>query len=427
MVTPFLVTPTTYELFEFPKMIFVYLVSTLVVATKLSRIIINWKSDNQDLLSLFSSPFCQLTSISTLLGLFVLSNLISTVFSPFLHTSLWGYYSRFSGGIISIICYFSVFLILQTWDKLKLKTLLKAVIFSSIIVSLYGIAQHFGLEKDRWVQDVQARVFSSFGQPNWLAAYLVLILPLNLSFLVDARKTFDKLIYAIVAVFNFSALWFTFSISGISAFLITIGAMIILMNKALLKQNLRYLVPLVLTMVAIAIWQPGLARGRFEDTVLVIRNRLTYVRPVYAANNQFVVGDTADIRLIVWTGVIKASMSNPKNLLIGTGPETVAYRFWQYRPLNMNQTSEWDFLYNKSHNYFLDILSNLGLLGVFSYLGINSFAIWTAIKNRANTLNLSIGSALIGNTITNFFGWPTVLTNLLFFSLLSILSSYDQK
>lgn len=378
----------------------------------------NWK------LEIISRKF---SLVTLALVVFVATNIISALLSPYPYTAIWGYYSRFSGGLVSILCYGTIFFILRGESKTTLRTVLATVLITSGLVSIYGVAQHFGLEEGRWVQDVTARVFSSFGQPNWLAAFLVLVLPLNLYFLMAESDRRKKIILTILTVLNFSALWFTFSVSGISAFAICFLLFVVFLDKKTRAQNWPWLLLVTSLWIFVCLWQPGLARARFEDAADAISKRLSLTVTAYAAEGNFKVGDTGDIRLILWPGVLPAALSSPKNFLLGTGPETFAYSFLPWRPAAMNNTSESGFLYNKAHNYFLDLLINTGLLGLSAYLFLNTVALVTAFKRRKNVLSLAVGSALAGNIITNFFGWPTVTTNLIFVLYLAILSgkNYD--
>ncbi|MCX6784204.1 MAG: O-antigen ligase family protein [candidate division WWE3 bacterium] len=417
VVTPLIVTTFTYELFEFPKMIFVYFVGAALLASKLTQIIIDGRLPkiNVD------------RKIVILFATFVIINAISVMFSPFKYTGLWGYYSRFSGGLISTFIYFGVFLVLLTWEKTKLLEVLKWLLMSSVLVAIYGIAQHFGLEKDRWVQDVTARVFSSFGQPNWLAAYNVLIIPVTFYFSLIMKSRRDKVIFSIILMLNFASLWFTFSMSGLVALVVSVIFIILLMNNKVRVTNWKLLTVQAACCLLIVVLQPGLAAGRISDTFKTIKSKVSVVTAAYAATTDLQVGDTGNIRLIVWQGVIKAALKDPKTFLIGNGPETVAYTLLPYRPLAMNQTSEWGLLYNKAHNYFLDLLLNTGIAGLLAYLCINIIAIITAIKTRNDTLKLAIGAALIGNLITNFFGWPVVMTSLIFALYLALLAKKDEN
>ena len=173
-----------------------------------------------------------------------------------------------------------------------------------------------------------------------------------------------------------------------------------------------------------------------------MKNQFTAIPQVYAQEIARGSGDTSKIRLIVWRGAINLWQSSPKNMLIGTGPETFAYNFLPYRPKELNQTSEWDFLYNKAHNEYIDILVEQGLIGFTAYLillgifvrqflSINSKLQITSSKNTkykildTKYLSVALLSGWIGFLVTNFFGFTVVPTALLFWLYPAILVSFS--
>ena len=108
------------------------------------------------------------------LFIFFASQLVSSLFSIDRHTSLRGYYSRFHGGLLSSLSYLLLYYALvSNLDRKRVLKSLYTLLISALLVSLYGLAEHFGIDAQYWVQDVQNRVFSTLGQPNWLAAWLV--------------------------------------------------------------------------------------------------------------------------------------------------------------------------------------------------------------------------------------------------------------
>jgi len=166
---PLVFSFSTSELFEFPKIILLYLSTTLLVTFHL----INF--------CLAKVPLFKKTSLTLPLILFLASQIISTIFSIDPHMSLNGYYSRFNGGLLSSLCYFLLYQVVVIYiDKDFVQKIIKTTLISAFFVSLYAIAQHFGIDKKLWVQDVQSRVFSFFGQPNWLAAYLAICISILL-------------------------------------------------------------------------------------------------------------------------------------------------------------------------------------------------------------------------------------------------------
>jgi hypothetical protein len=139
-----------------------------------------------------------------LVALFFFSQLLSTIFSMHQRTSIFGYYTRFNGGLLSIIAYLALFFAAQyNLSKKQLNLILKNLLFAALLISLYAIPEHFGHSLSClivtgkynvacWVQDVQNRVFATFGQPNWLAGFLLMTIPLAIWQIWQAMQRKDE-------------------------------------------------------------------------------------------------------------------------------------------------------------------------------------------------------------------------------------------
>ena len=212
-LVPLLLTPWNYELFEFNKMIGVYIITTLIVTSWIVKMIL------QKEIRISRTP------LDIPIALFVGSQLISTLFSIDPHVSWFGYYSRFNGGMWSVISYVVLY-----YAYMSNKTnwtnethLLKATLITGSLVALYGVLERLGIDKDLWVQDVQNRVFSTLGQPNWLAAYLVALLPLSMALALktqNSRWSLSSAFWVLVNILLFTTLLFTRSRSGLLGFVV---------------------------------------------------------------------------------------------------------------------------------------------------------------------------------------------------------------
>jgi len=132
--------------------------------------------------------------------------------------------------------------------------------------------------------------------------------------------------------------------------------------------------------------------------------------------------ESGSIRKYVWLGAIEIVKHYP---ILGTGPETFAFSFPMYKPIEHNLTSEWDFIYNKAHNEFLNYLANTGLLGFLSYLLLIIFSVIIFWKSK----RFDLLSGYIAILITNFFGFSIVPVSLLFFLFpaFALVESIDYK
>jgi putative inorganic carbon (HCO3(-)) transporter len=131
--------------------------------------------------------------------------------------------------------------------------------------------------------------------------------------------------------------------------------------------------------------------------------------------------DSGKIRLLVWQGAIDIWRNN---LVFGSGLETFAYAYYQYRPAAHNLTSEWKYLYNKAHNEYLNYLATTGTVGIITYLLLIvsflffSFRYIFRKRRKLSGKDFLIISILAGYgtiLVTNFFGFSVVMINILFY------------
>jgi hypothetical protein len=230
ITTPLAMHPNTSELFEFNKMWLVYIYSLVLFFLWGTKIIIQRKFEIRR--TFFDIP----------LLLFLLSQVLSTIFTLDTHTSFWGYYSRFNGGLLSTICfvflYFAFSSNILTHDReeslKRAGRMLFAVFISGILVALWGLPSHFGkdptclafrgtFDVSCWTEAFQPkiRMFSTLGQPNWLAAFLLILIPIATAYTMNAAKN-GKILkmfgyFLAVILFYFDLCW-TLSQSGFLGF-----------------------------------------------------------------------------------------------------------------------------------------------------------------------------------------------------------------
>src|SRR3989338_374632 len=210
-LTPLFWSSSNYELFEFNKMILVYGFTVIIVGAWLLKTI------NEKKLTIKRTP------LDIPLLLFLGANILSTIFSMDPHTSIWGYYSRSNGGLLSLISYLLLYwAFVSNMDIRHVKTTLKFGLDSGFLISLWAILEHFGVSPSCvilrgefndacWIQDVQARVFASLGQPNWLAAYLAMLIFPALYFLLTATKKSLYILHFTLLIIFYLAFTFTYS------------------------------------------------------------------------------------------------------------------------------------------------------------------------------------------------------------------------
>lgn len=412
----FFITPLTFvfvtrELFEFPKMILVYLFAVILGGLFLL----------QGGLRITRSP----ASMKPFL-IFMAFAAISTLFSINRYTSIFGYYSRFNGGLLSLLAIGTILVFGSSLLNRKLaESAVSAIMVSGTLISFYALLQNFGLDKNFWVQDSQARTFSTLGQPNWLSAYLLVIMPIPLFKFLNAGETSKKSLFFTLTLLYYFAFWTTYSLSGFLG-LLAFGLLFWGGSFSMIRTKWKELLILGTACLAVSLARPGIFGAKIKSFLQIVKPQISISRQVLAASQSIQPTqaspapksiDTGDIRLGVWPGALRLWLTSPKNFLIGTGPETFAYAFLPFRPASLNKTTEWDFLYNKAHNYYLDILTGTGVLGLLSFALFSISAVRQTLRSGAspNSLQRFMLYGWATTFVTNSFGWPTVVLSLLFF------------
>ncbi len=437
VIVPIILTPINYELFEYNKMMVTYAVTAIVFSAWIIK-------------GLADRTFAfRRTPLDIPIIAFLVSQLVSSWFSIDPHVSWFGYYSRFNGGMWSLLCYavlYWAFVTILGQDEAsavqsthvkKIQTpigtrssthvtyTLKFIIWTAVAVAFYGFLERLGIDKSIWVQDVQSRVFSTLGQPNWLAAYLIALVPIIQAFgirsyLRDTIKTTTKatfpisfytLVWIILSWFFFAVIIFTRSRSGLVALILSESVFWVYI---FIQQKLQKAGGIVLgsfiALSAVFIFFHGSNVSQIDNYVsLAGIGRMVASKQVQTTPQTSTPTDTQPlpqpgsegsalldggvsgsdvIRGFVWQAAIGAWKETTKTILIGTGTETFAFAFFQHKPARHNLTSEWDFLYNKAHNEYLNFLTTTGAFGISSYMAIIfTFILWYLwhIGTRKNT------------------------------------------
>lgn len=377
-LTPVLYTTATNELYEFPKMIFVYLLGTTVVFLFIvHRLFFGGNSKRSNIVE-----YAFVKPDPVVVG-YLAVTIISVLFSSHTYTSVWGYYSRFNGGLMSFLVFFGIYYVcLQTLDTEKFKKLINFGLLSSIPIGLYGISQ--GGEV--------TRVYSTFGQPNWFSAYLVFVIPLILQRVMNVKHMFEKLLWSLALILSFMCLWLTGSLSGFLGIFVGILYLVLVYGRKFFKKWMLLVVPVV---ALVGVLNFSYIKQRVSDAFVISDDPSMYN-----------VSDPGLIRYGLWSGTLRMATSSIKVFIFGVGPETFPYEFSHFRPTILNYSSEWDFIMNKPHNYYLELLVESGIIAVVLYLLI----IYKVVRSKDKFLI----AAFLGLFVTHFFGWPTVYTSLLF-------------
>lgn len=464
-LVPLVFAGNTSELFEFNKMWLAFGLTILIALSWFTKMILEKK------------VFIQRTPLDIPLLLFLLSQIIATLFSLDQQVSWWGYYSRFNGGLLSTITYIFLFYALVSNFSVKnVLTLLKVTFAGGIITALWGLPSHFDhdptclvfrgtFDTSCWTYAFRPtiRVFSTLGQPAWFAAYLAVLIPLAIAYMLHyVKASYWKYgIFLSITLLFYVNLIFANTRAGFIGFVLAnlvfwslIYIRKIFPFKIFLRNFIIVNVLFLITNFFFGIPVDGLNKFTFSElkkqTITQTPNPTPAVTKTPAAEEQAPatesnITNSGNIRLYVWQGALDAWKSSP---IFGTGVETFAFAYYKFRPAGHNLTSEWDYLYNKAHNEYLNYLTTTGLFGLGTYLAfifLSTFLIGkkllydhlgSLLKRNNGTAQQSVNehdlviiglfSGWLSILVTNFFGFSVVIMNLFLLLIpICILLLYD--
>ena len=304
----------------------------------------------------------------------VAAYLISTAASVAPRLSLWGSYQRLQ-GTYTTLSYIVIFLLLleelRTRDQLE--RLITAVILASLPVALYGLIQHYKLDPLPWQGDVTKRVASSMGNSIFVAAYLIMVVPLTLMRLMHAFTVLVREEKHITAAFLEATGYLFILMTQVLTIFFSqsrgpwLGLMGGLFVFGLLWAVTRQARRLVLGATALAVlFAAFLVVFNLPHTPLEPIKELPYIgRLGRVFETQ---SGTGRVRVLIWEGTVKMITAHPLRTLIGYGPETMHVAYNPYYPPDLAHYEARNASPDRSHNETFDALVITGVVGFLAYL-----------------------------------------------------------
>ncbi|MBS3909147.1 MAG: O-antigen ligase family protein [Actinobacteria bacterium] len=135
-------------------------------------------------------PEFRWTKLDFVLVGFLLLVFVSTVTSIHFPTAVHGKFKRYE-GLLTFLNYGILYLLaLQTFRGFdRLSALSKTLTYTGAVVAFYGVMQYMGLDVFSWatLPFEERRSFSTFGNPNLLGGFLVIVTPIALAEFLRAK------------------------------------------------------------------------------------------------------------------------------------------------------------------------------------------------------------------------------------------------
>jgi putative inorganic carbon (HCO3(-)) transporter len=223
-------------------------------------------------------------------------------------------------------------------QPLALKRLMITLVSSSLIVSLYGLFQYFVIAPVNlgWVDvtqnpNITVRAFSTLENPNNLAEYLLMVIPIAGVLVAAFRSFWNRALGFAGAVFGILTLFLTYSRGGWVGFAVGALLFVLLVNWRLILLGVG-LLPLL----------PAVLPQTILDRLLTLGG-----------------GDTSvSYRADIWQAAIRMFQANPWGIGFGSDLFYELYPFYRgWAPKAFH-----------AHNLFLEIGVEIGVVGLLVVL-----------------------------------------------------------
>jgi O-antigen ligase/tetratricopeptide (TPR) repeat protein len=338
---------------------------------------------------------------------FLFINLVSAVFGVNFFRSFWGNFERM-GGVYYLFhlaaLFFYVQLLGQAGQK-YLKLFFQVLILVASLIGLNGLSGWFGFYTLTVDPSLPIRASSTFGNPIFLASFLILPFFLSLYFATQEEKLWLKIIYFASAVIQLMGIYSSGTRGAVIG--LAIGFLVGLLffvwnskNKKLRIYGIGFFVSLLLILF----------------TVFGLKNHFKQGSTIHRLVN---LNDTnTQARLVQWKMSLQGFKEKP---LLGVGPENYYVIFSKYfKPEMYKYDGSW---FDKPHNFLLEVLNTTGIFGLLTYLAMFVFCLWGFWKAYfSGTLTLAEGTLLISGMVVylvqNLFVFDTVSPSIMFYAFL---------
>lgn len=295
------------------------------------------------------------------LGLLGVTFITTFLTSKNLNTAMFGVYENYE-GIFTAVNYTLLFYLTVKFASSMgmVKKSLAMFVLATALIAFYGVLQNFGIDFVRWNPETYnpGRFFSTLGNPNFLAAYLVETIPvLFILFFITQRMPL-KISYLAVLIVSILVLFLTKSRAGAISFGVTallIAAYTIYDSRKreseLFSKNKLWFVMFGAAFILAAAFSP-----KMREAFLEIWERSKGLFTLH--------GVTMTPRVYIWKSALLMFKDFP---LFGTGTDTFQVMFPYYR-FPIYWQLEWNGTPEKTHNVFLQVLATQGIAGFGFYV-----------------------------------------------------------
>lgn len=362
-LTPLLFMPLTFDFFEFPKQIFLWVAAAILLVLWLMRFVL----DNE--VKVVKTP------IDLPIILFIIVASVSTLLSSSRYTSLVGFFGRPDGGLagiiaLAIIFYVAVAAIRSIKDVMHV---IIALLGSSAVLALLSLFYYFGLYILPWNASKVA-TFSPAGGVYALTVLLATVVPLALGLLLysNSRQTQGQnlgmnpeggmpvrtrtapvspvmgALLAVAALFYLASIVLFGTTAGYAGLIAGLAVFFLWSKRGQVKSNAPYLLAIA---VAAGLWFALAGIPQVRQSIPGLNRQVTSPATLTATQS--------------WKIANRTLSELP---FLGSGPATYLFDFTRFKDAQYNIGDEWNLRFVVAHNQYLQIMTTMGLFGLVAYL-----------------------------------------------------------
>lgn len=259
-------------------------------------------------------------------------------------------------SVVSIFKYvfcFVVFLIVyivgKTMKHLE-RDIAVVIVFSSLLVAIHVWISSFILNSS--FLSGSLFLITEEGK-NQIAAYLAILCSINFAYIVNKTNVISKFLLVLSFFIHFYALFYTFSRSALISFFIASIVLVLSSNRSILEKLKIFSLFIIVLILGLSV-----ISSVSDDKKALLENN---INSIVEFKDQ---GESTSIS--VRSGMINDGLNMfYESPIIGNGPNSFFERFGV-----------------ASHNTYIQLLSEIGVLGTISFLSMVMFTLYYSAKNN---------------------------------------------
>jgi tetratricopeptide (TPR) repeat protein len=410
------------ESFELPKSVNFYCFIALALCLWLSKAVMEGSLLLR--VSNFSIPAAGIVLIS------FFSMIKGSLVNPAAFPLHWQFFKLLLANALLYI------LIINVFTRNGIFKLLFFIFASHFLVVVYGVLQYFGFDFIKWVSFGEGRVYSTLGNPDYMAAQFSILIPIMIVLILSPIK---KIFRFVISVFLMLMFLLIIVSHGRGAWLGFLGSLLYMLIMVWIMYGKEFFIrykTFFISIIAFIIFLGVMFsfRNPLNKNSITIADRLK--------SGMDFTNDSVAVRLFYWESAVQMAYHNPL-LGAGIGGFSLNTAFYQRKvfdrweknaPKMAKKVEPHVELY--THNDYLQTLAETGFLG----LGVFLWLFFTALikpfsrlirednpvyKNILLGITGSIIACLI-NALLNF-PWRVMPTLVLLWSIFALLSMLEPK